>query len=267
VPENKIAMPFTLSHPAAAVPLARGRMVLSALVIGSMMPDLPYFIPLFANDRFAHTLAGLFYFCVPMGLAMFWIFHRFLKLPLLSLLPVSHQARLASVATRFRFGPSDRFGFIVLSLLAGALTHVSWDLLTHSNGWGVQHLAFLRTLFWGSFRMYLLLQYGSTVLGLALLAFWYWRWFAQAPVSPMQGIMQLSVTTKLLCWAGVSLGPLLIVSIYSYLRAPTIRSIHSLEHYAQHAAVAILFIGALELLLFAALWHCVLSRAWLHIRR
>jgi hypothetical protein len=33
-------MPFTLAHPAVVVPLSRQRLFLSALVIGSMTPDL-----------------------------------------------------------------------------------------------------------------------------------------------------------------------------------------------------------------------------------
>ncbi|MSQ59664.1 MAG: DUF4184 family protein [Betaproteobacteria bacterium] len=40
-------MPFTIAHPAAALPLLRplrGFGVLSALVIGSMTPDFPYFL-------------------------------------------------------------------------------------------------------------------------------------------------------------------------------------------------------------------------------
>ena len=42
-------MPFTLAHPAAVIPLCgilRRASVPSALIIGSMAPDLVYFVPL-----------------------------------------------------------------------------------------------------------------------------------------------------------------------------------------------------------------------------
>lgn len=39
-------MPFTGSHPAAVLPLLRWGLIPSALVIGSMSPDLGYFLPL-----------------------------------------------------------------------------------------------------------------------------------------------------------------------------------------------------------------------------
>ena len=38
-------MPFTGSHAAAVLPFARSRLPASALVIGSVAPDLPYYLP------------------------------------------------------------------------------------------------------------------------------------------------------------------------------------------------------------------------------
>ena len=38
-------MPFTGSHPAVVLPLLRIGMPASALVIGSLTPDLPYYLP------------------------------------------------------------------------------------------------------------------------------------------------------------------------------------------------------------------------------
>ena len=37
-------MPFTLAHPAAILPITRGRLIPSALVMGSMAPDVPYYV-------------------------------------------------------------------------------------------------------------------------------------------------------------------------------------------------------------------------------
>ena len=51
-------MPFTGSHPAAVLPLMRWGLMPSALVIGSMVPDLPYFLPV-PDLGNTHSLIGL----------------------------------------------------------------------------------------------------------------------------------------------------------------------------------------------------------------
>jgi len=128
-------MPFTLSHPAMVVPLRGYGLVLSALVIGSMTPDFPYFIGLSTRCQFGHTLLGLVGFDLPVGLGALWLFHRWLKLPGLSLLPFSHQRKLLRLAQQsFTFRAWSPFIRIVLSLLIGALSHVIWDAFTHRHG-------------------------------------------------------------------------------------------------------------------------------------
>src|SRR5579859_7081779 len=62
------SMPFTLSHAAVVVPFRR-MLPFSALVIGSMVPDLPYFVPRLVNNHFAHGTLGFFVFCLPPGMA------------------------------------------------------------------------------------------------------------------------------------------------------------------------------------------------------
>lgn len=137
-------MPFTLSHPAASVPLARRGLVLSALVVGSMAPDFQYLFPVLPGSTYSHSFAGVFLFSVPMGLIALWLFHAILKQPLLSLLPTSHQRHLTLVAQGFSFGPPRRFALILTSLALGALTHIAWDSFTHTQGWMVQHIDILR---------------------------------------------------------------------------------------------------------------------------
>jgi len=79
-------MPLTISHPAAAVPLARSGLALSALVIGSMTPDFPYFFPFFPYGYISHSLIGLLIYCLPVGLFSLGVFHFLIKYPVLSLL-------------------------------------------------------------------------------------------------------------------------------------------------------------------------------------
>src|SRR6476620_11110084 len=121
-------MPFTLSHPAAVVPRARRGLSVSALVVGSMTPDLQYlvnqnFVKLALQERFSHSLPGVFVFCLPVGLALLLLFHYLLKFPLLSLFPLSHQQRLLPVARRFQCHRLNQLALIALSLIIGAFTH------------------------------------------------------------------------------------------------------------------------------------------------
>src|SRR5579871_3914286 len=91
-------MPFTISHVAAVLPfrrvLTRYRL-LSATVIGSMAPDFGWLTP-WRPPRFeTHSLPSLISFSLPVGLSTFWLFQRWLKEPLLEILPSAAHARAA----------------------------------------------------------------------------------------------------------------------------------------------------------------------------
>ena len=72
--KKNYTMPFTLSHPVAAIPLRRylGDFgILSALFIGAMAPDFVYMLPehfVFYYRLDAQSLIGLFKVCLPMGI-------------------------------------------------------------------------------------------------------------------------------------------------------------------------------------------------------
>lgn len=194
-------MAFTLAHPAAAVPLARHDLIVSALVVGSMAPDFAYYLHLSLGRRFGHSLPGVFLFSLPMGMLVLWVYHAILKLPLLTLLPVSHQQRLIAYAGEFSFGPARRFAVVASSLLIGIGTHIMWDALTHVYGWtGNGHRAMgllLAETPVGPLRLCDALHLGSTAVGMLLLCWWYVRWYHGAPVHPVDPGLQSSLLTKL----------------------------------------------------------------------
>src|SRR5947209_1700166 len=107
-------MPFTLSHPAAVMPI-RNYGVLSALVAGSMMPDSLYFIPNGQHESYGHTLPGLFFYCLPVGIVLLWFFHRFLKKPLISLFPRNQHAKLLAASPDFHLWPASRLVAVAAS--------------------------------------------------------------------------------------------------------------------------------------------------------
>jgi hypothetical protein len=181
-------VPFTLSHAAAALPLRRARLVLSALVIGTFAPDLEYFIRLVAGGGWGHTLVGVFALDLPLGLAALWMFHRLVKFPLASLLPDSVRARLTEELAPFRFGPLPRFLLIIVSLLIGIATHLLWDGFTHPQYWIFRHLALRNHIYrfpligWESTSS--IVQSMSSAGGLAVLAVWCVFWYRRNAPNP-----------------------------------------------------------------------------------
>ncbi|MES2355865.1 MAG: DUF4184 family protein [Pseudomonadota bacterium] len=176
-------MPFTLAHPAAAIPLCRrlGRFgVLSALVIGSITPDLHYFLPLAIGRDEAHSLAGLFWFDLPIGFAVYLVFHLFLKLPLLSLFPPSLAGQAGSLVLLKSPLPKVSWIAVFISLFVGVATHLIWDSFTHSGAVGVRAVPLLQTPLFSvsgyNVRAYHALQQISTVGGLILLGSWFKQW-------------------------------------------------------------------------------------------
>src|SRR3954470_12772459 len=166
-------MPFTLSHPAAVIPLRRLG-VFSAMVIGSMMPDSLYFMPFGStHESYGHSLAGLFFYCLPAGVALLWIYHSFLKLPFIAFFPASQQGKLLAAAQGFRFAPLSRFLAIAASVLLGAASHVAWDAFTHQSGWGAQLFPVLRksVVIPPHFGFFVteLLQLASSLFGLVII--------------------------------------------------------------------------------------------------
>jgi hypothetical protein len=185
---DNCSMPFTLAHPAAALPFRKTRLVFSAVVVGSMAPDFEYFLWLSPQGRYFHSLPGLIIYTLPVALAVLWLFHRSVKFAVLRLLPNSVRMRLSF--TDFSFGNARRFALLVLSMFVGALTHVLWDSITHNESWLVQNwpplhqkVMMLRWLIHRPIMVYVILQYLSGLIGMGILLLWFIAWFRKtAPV-------------------------------------------------------------------------------------
>lgn len=147
------------------------------------MPDVPYFITLKDAIRWGHSLPGVFFFCLPAGLLLLWLFHSVVKRPLVALAPEYVRARIAPEQLEFRFGPWKRFLLIVGSLLIGTFTHILWDGFTHEHGYFVKNWAWLSIrvaspLHRGTTPLWRLAQHGCSVLGVVLVVavtVWWWR--------------------------------------------------------------------------------------------
>jgi hypothetical protein len=167
-------MPYTISHAAIVLPfarlLARWR-VLSAVVLGAMVPDFGLFFPWRVQRFETHSTLGLFSFCLPVGLVCYWLFQYVIKTPLIEALPEGPYARWRPFASVANIGSLKQWVLAAVGVLAGAVTHLVWDAFTHENARGVRMIPWLEEpVDIGSHRMggVRLLQDGSSLIGLVI---------------------------------------------------------------------------------------------------
>ena len=134
-------MPFTLAHPAAVLPfgrqLARWRL-LSAALIGSMVPDFGWFMP-WRPARFeTHSVNALLSFCLPVGLTAYWLFQRVIRRPVLELLPSAAYMRWHGSSEPADYESLKQWVLAACGVLGGAITHLIWDAFTHEGARGLR---------------------------------------------------------------------------------------------------------------------------------
>lgn len=179
-------MPFPVSHCAVVLPCVRvcaRHGAVSALIIGSMVPDLSYFIPWPRTGYGSHSLMGLVTFCVPVGLVSVASFEFILRRPLVFLLPAPLRDRLGQ-SNRSQLVASPRAAAVVLlSLMGTALVHIAWDAIGSRQNtlfgplsWTQPHLF---TAGGYDVHVYTLIQHLGSLVGGALVLWavrdWYHR--------------------------------------------------------------------------------------------
>ena len=179
-------MPFTLAHPAAVLPFRQMFIhtphAFSALVIGSMTPDLPYFLAFLPRGEMTHTVTGLFSTCLPLALCVWILWITLLQRPTIASLP-SALAKRCAIPSQQAIRASDGL-MILIALLIGAASHILLDSFTHRTGFVVQMFpVFEQQIFaWHGYTLtiYRLLQHGGGILGMFILM----RVFYKSPVNP-----------------------------------------------------------------------------------
>jgi Domain of unknown function (DUF4184) len=175
-------MPFTLAHPAAVLPLKRfcpRHLSFSALVVGSMVPDVGYLFSRFKVDEFAHTFVGSFGFSLPVGMLMLGAFYGFRR-RIVALLPDAQRRIFMPLCLQ----PLPSVMVMVVSVLMGAWTHLFWDSFTHRHGWLVNHLPVLQLqiMQWGYHRVLLcdVIECACSFGGVVVVGFAYEKWVQTA---------------------------------------------------------------------------------------
>ena len=175
-------MPFTLSHAAAVLPFlhegrGRGPLIASALVAGSLAPDVPFFVEsllpgAFGFGRAAHRPWALPTVDVAIAAGLVASWHGLLREPLVALLPDPWADRAEALTAPLR-KPDQRDAYdaawFTASATLGALTHVGWDSFTHHGRAGVRAFPALRREVAGM-PVHQALQWGTSAAGLGVLA-------------------------------------------------------------------------------------------------
>ncbi|MEL6641047.1 MAG: DUF4184 family protein [Pseudomonadota bacterium] len=174
-------MPLTTAHPILVAPLwhvSRKWLDLPALIVGSAVPDIKYFLHLRTMDNIGHTAFGILVQGIPASLCLLAIFGFILLQPMRALSPAGFGRILPN---RYDFFPKERFAIIIVSIVIGAATHVFWDSFTH-RGWFFVRLFPVLDMQVGPLPVYKYLQYVSGVLGSAAVLAWAIFAIRKAPV-------------------------------------------------------------------------------------
>jgi hypothetical protein len=179
-------MPFTPSHMAAALPFVRTPLPIAAVAIGSMAPDVPYYVPLGLPRDFTHSLPGIPTADLAITLVLTLLWYAVLRTPIVDLSPGVVRGRMPGLGPLGWRAPERGWPASLLLLicgsLAGILTHLTWDAFTH-RGW-LSDVVPALTAQIGPLALFSWLQHGSTVAGLGFLAVYAVRWVRRTPADP-----------------------------------------------------------------------------------
>jgi hypothetical protein len=247
-------LPFTVSHAAAVLPLhrwARLELPLTALVIGSMAPDLGYFFSHEASRALTHSFRGLFTFSLPAGFAA-WLFY----------VAVLEKSTITLLSDRWhsRFAHTDAITASLIlraaiAIVLGAATHLIWDAFTHRATFATDLVPILLgpTPGFSWLPVYHLLHGVSSVAGLVILAVWA-RNLHRQPAKSLIRPYAISERAR----AGAT---------WALFAAALLGAVMDWLPYARARYDAQLFFAAVGLMSgFLVAWCCISIAMWVHAR-
>lgn len=163
-------MPFTFCHPAIILPLTKSKKLsTSALIIGSTAPDFEYFLRMDMVRSHSHDFWAIFYFNLPLTLALYFIFQAIVKVPLINHSPDFLYYRFNKyLKHKPIFKSFSQIKWIVISAIIGIFSHLLWDSFTHRQGFFEGHLPILLkqfSLFGKDYILFQFLQTWCSILG------------------------------------------------------------------------------------------------------
>ena len=219
---NFIIMPFTISHIAAVVPLWKKTpkyFSFTGLVAGSMAPDFEYFVRMTLYGHYGHTISGIFIFDLPMGILIYALYHGIVRYQMIRHFPRVLYVRFSRyLHTDWDIYLRDRYGTVILSVLAGVLTHLVWDGFTHDEEYIVAiYLPVLLTKIHVAgltFPLYAFLQGISSIAGMVILLFFIYK----MPVTSDEPALSREKARRY--WRSVGIVAVMIALVRWFARVP-----------------------------------------------
>ena len=170
-------MPFTFAHPAIIIPFVQKRRRLfsaTGLVVGSIAPDFESFIHLTDVKKYSHSWKGVFWYDLPLAFVIALVFHLLVRRQFILHLPDGLQRRFQKyLNVDWMQLLRNHYLMIGYSLLLGIGSHLVWDGFTHLNmrypdaQWSA--------IMVGGTRLYILLQYACSILGMLVVGWWIYK--------------------------------------------------------------------------------------------
>ncbi|MFT3905588.1 MAG: DUF4184 family protein [Steroidobacteraceae bacterium] len=181
-------MPFTVSHVAVILPVQRVLrrwQLLSAAVIGTMVPDFGLVLPLSLDRSQTHGFSALFSFCLPVGLLAWWLFQLLIKPAVVEIMPDRWYLRLTRQHPPLSIMSLRNWFAGMLAILLGAISHLVLDGFTHEHGRGTLLIPgldnYMVSVAGHPMLLYHLLQYLFSIVGLLLVLWALGRWVRATP--------------------------------------------------------------------------------------
>ncbi|UOE51753.1 DUF4184 family protein [Mucilaginibacter sp. SMC90] len=171
-------MPFTFAHPAIVLPLDNlktRRFSLTGLITGALVPDFEYFIRMRIYSIYSHTICGLFWFDIPLGILLAFLFHNIVRNELFDNLPPVLSERLLTYKTFNWNNYFKKHWLVVLySVFIGAVSHLFLDAFTHPAGYFVNLLpgVFNQTII-ADIPLYKILQHSFTLISTLYIIYYF----------------------------------------------------------------------------------------------
>jgi uncharacterized membrane protein YeaQ/YmgE (transglycosylase-associated protein family) len=163
-------------------------------------------------SKYSHTWDGLFWFDVPLGLVLLFIFHNVVRNRLIEYLPFSLNVRF-SAFEKFNWNKYFRSNIIVvlISLIVGIASHLFWDSFTHDGGYFAESVPALKNnlnILNHEMSGATLFQYISSVVGAIVMVIYIFK-FPEGRNTKQDNILNF--------WLLVSLIMILVLTVRLYL--------------------------------------------------
>jgi hypothetical protein len=219
-----------------------------------MSPDAGYFLGERYFAKLAHRPLGTVLICIPTGFVLLALFNL-LRRDLCYLLPSPHRTQLTPLANQKGRWNLKAILVAAISICLGAWTHIIWDQFTHDGSFLSRHFAPLRTVLFyvgpQEITISYVLQYISTIVGAAILAWYYWNWSRSQP----QKTSRESDTWRYFLIFGLAAFSLVIgTAVAIYLSAP-VREFQTLREFVYKMGISAVSVFALTFIVSAILCY------------